>query len=321
MTHINLLNTGIISSKRDGKRNKRGPCQRTLIVTGIARSGTSLVAGMLRDAGIFMGQFLHEVVEEDAAILDALHSRDMEMLRSMIRDRNAAHPCWGFKVPNLHAFLKHNELAQFRNPHLLVIYRDPVAVTVRNALSEHFGELDGLAAATSAAYALARFVQRAPCPVLLLSYEKALAFPNLLVDSVLEFCDLKVDSNTRNRMFLRVQPNREEYLLAARRSFTGAIDGVLDGQLYGWCAQEARIEPVRLELHVDGRLTATFRADHYRADLARSGVGNGNHAFFVDLEPFGLAPEAVITVRVADRTLELNNSGKPLGAFPTAVNA
>lgn len=325
MTHINLLNTGIISnggpgsSKDAGKRGKRDVSKRTLIVTGIARSGTSLIAGLLRDAGVFMGAHLHEVVEEDAAVLDAVSSRDLPRLANIVQGRNAAHATWGFKVPNLHAFLRHDELRLFRNPHLIVIYRDPVAVTVRNSLSEHFEELDGLAAATSAAYGLARFIQRAPSPVLLLSYEKALAFPNLVIESLLSFCDLRIDENARGKMLLRVQPNRAEYLMAARRNFHGAIEGILDGELYGWCAQEDRMEPVHLELLVDGKLTTTFRADMYRPDLARSGIGNGNHAFFLNLEPFQLQPESVLSVRISGRVIELLNSGKRLDEMPVVV--
>jgi hypothetical protein len=316
-----LLNTGIIAPPRPvGTRPRRDAGKRTFIVTGIARSGTTLVAGLLKDAGVFMGQFLHDVVEEDAAMLEALHSRDMTMLRTLIGERNAGHAQWGFKLPNLHAYLEHQELAGFRNPRLVVIFRDPVAVAVRNALSEHYPEMQALIAATNAAYSLARFVERVPCPVLLLSYEKALAFPGVLIDNLLAFCELRPDDATRNRMFLRVQPNRAEYLVAARRRFVGAIDGVLDGQLYGWCAQEGRVEPVRLELHVADRVVATFSADHFRQDLAQIGVGNGSHGFYVDLEALGLAPETVISVKVAGRMLELQNSGRTLGTLPVLAS-
>jgi hypothetical protein len=253
-------------------------------------------------------------------MLEALHSRDMKMLDALIRDRNAAHAQWGFKLPNLHAFLEHQELSRFRNPRLVVIFRDPVAVAVRNVLSEHYAEMQALVGASNAAYSLIRFVEQIPFPVLLLSYEKALAFPGTLIDSLLAFCELRPDDATRNRMFLRLQPNRAEYLVAARRRYVGAIDGILNGQLYGWCAQEGRVEPVRLELHAGGHVVGTFSADHYRQDLAKIGVGNGNHGFFVDLKTLGLAPDTVISVKIAGRVLELQNSGKQLGSFAVLAN-
>ena len=88
----------------------------------------------------------------------------------------------GASHSHLHVYLTSAELALFRNPHLIVIYRDPVAVAVRNALSEYFGELDTMVKTGDAMYGLAQFVQRADCPVLLLSYEKALSMPNTVID-------------------------------------------------------------------------------------------------------------------------------------------
>lgn len=310
-----MLNTGIIARQGEAADPDR-TAPRTLIVTGIARSGTSMVAGILKDAGVFMGEVLHEVVDEDATMLQLLQSRDLSALKHLIAARDAARPVWGFKIPNLHAFLRAEEVGLFRNPRLVVIYRDPVAVAVRNALSEHFAEMQALVAATNAAFALARFVECSGVPVLLLSYEKALSFPHLTIDHLLSFCGLTVDQATRNRLFRRVQPNREEYLDRARRTYAGAIDGMFGQELRGWCAEDGRVAPVALELWADGIMLDQFVADSPREDLQRLGIGNGNHGFSCDLRRFGLSPEAVISVRVARRVLMLRNSGTALGALP-----
>ena len=45
-----------------------------LIVTGLARSGTSMLAAVLRRAGVFMGEQLYETVDEDAQMLAVLRS-------------------------------------------------------------------------------------------------------------------------------------------------------------------------------------------------------------------------------------------------------
>jgi len=310
-----MLNTGIIARREEPTEADRD-APRTLIVTGIARSGTSMVAGILKDAGVFMGDVLHDVVDEDAAVLQVLQSRDLPALKRLVAARDAAWPVWGFKVPNLHAFLRAEEVGLFRNPRLIVVYRDPVAVAVRNALSEHYGEMQALVAATNAAFTLARFVERAGVPVLLLSYEKALSFPHLTIDHLLSFCGVAVDHATRNRLFLRVQPNREEYLDRARRTYAGAIDGVFDQELRGWCVEDGRLQPVELELWADGVMLDRFVADRPREDLPRLGFGNGNHGFSCDLRRFGLSPAAVISVRIARRVLTLNHSGTALGELP-----
>lgn len=321
MNHINAMNLGVFTSGTEKPTRGGKPAKKTLIVTGVARSGTSLIASMLKEAGIYMGEFLHEVVEEDAQILEMLRSGQKNNLKALIADRNAHHDRWGFKVPNLHAYLDHRDLKKFRNPHLIVIYRDPVAVAQRNVLSEHLEQFDALIAASNAMHAMARFAKMADCPALLLSYEKALAFPNVLIDSLIAFCDLRLDQNARNLLYLRVQPNRAEYLAAARRHFRGKIDGLVDGQLFGWCNQDGRMEPVRVDILANGRLIESVRADLFRDDLAAIGVGNGCHGFAVDIAHYGLTGGTEIRARVSGRTIELENSGMTLGAMPVRITA
>jgi len=312
------VNIGVFANKTDSSaRPYKTGTKKTIIVTGIARSGTSMIASMLQEAGLFIGEFLYDVVNEDAQILEFLRSGNKELLKTLIAQRNGQHVQWGFKIPNLHAYLRHDDLSLFRNPHLIVISRDPVAVAMRDSISEHLGELQAMVGASSALHSLAQFVQRVDCPVLLVSYEKALSFPNVIIDSVLKFCGITPEEGIRNRLFVHVQPNRAEYLTAATRRFLGRIDGILDGQLYGWCCQEGRLEPVRLDLLADGRLLETFHADSFREDLAAGGVGNGCHGFFLDLKRHRLKVATVIRVKVTDRVLELENSGHRLDRYMT----
>ena len=313
------LNTGIIARRADAVRPRRDGNKRTLIVSGIARSGASLLAALLKAAGVFMGDFLHDVHNEDAQIVELLRRRDMDVLKQLIRERNQRHALWGFKLPNLHMHLRYGELALFRNPHLLLICRDPVAVAVRNVLSEQNGELQALAHAATALHSLAEFARLGNCPTLFVSYEKALAFPNLMLDSLGDFCGLEFDMATRARLLLEVQPNRPNYLSGASSTFEGRIDGLMNGQLYGWCCQVGRLEPVKLDLYADDRLLESVLADRFRDDLASLGVGNGCHGFFVHLDHHQLPPQAVIRMKIANRVLELENSGTRLGAFEEAA--
>lgn len=315
MSDTQALNTGIIV-RPGGTAKRKGADKRTIVVTGVARSGTSMVAAVLRAAGLHMGDFVHDVVHEDAQILEIVQSQDMNLLRDIIQDRNKKYNSWGFKVPNLHAHMRYDSLNMFRNPHLVAIYRDPAAVAKRNALSEHTDPLDGVLAASGAMQALTRFAQQAGCPLLLLSYEKIIGFPPLLVDSLAEFCGLAVGPAQRAALLKQVQPNSAEYRAAASRRFLGRIDGFLNGALYGWCFEENRLTSVRLDVLADGRLLESFDADRYRADLASGSIGNGCHSFMVDLGHHKLPATATIRVRIAGRQLELENSGQALGAFP-----
>jgi hypothetical protein len=72
----------------------------------------------------------------------------------------------------------------------------------------------------------------------------------------------------------------------ARTSFTpgpltGCIDVLDKTGIQGWAQDSANPDlPVALEIRLSGRPYATILACDYRADLAESGIGNGNHAFF-----------------------------------------
>jgi len=321
VNHISALNTGIITLSGKPAANAAANAKKTIIVTGLARSGTTMVATVARAAGVFMGQFFHEVVQEDAQALELITSQNTGRLKTFIETRNAEYRRWGFKVPNLHMYLSYRDLSLFRNPHLIVIYRDPVAVAVRGALSEHRYAINELMGATGSMYSLAQFIDRADCPTLMLSYEKALTFPEATIESIMEFCGIKVTPGAREKLLKKIQPNRPEYLAGATRQFAGTIDGILDGQLYGWARQVGMIAPIDVDLYIDDQLAGTVTADRFRTDLLENGIGNGNHGFFISLGRYNIAPDSVIRVKVNKRTFELNNSGRTFDQYAVHVNA
>jgi hypothetical protein len=233
----------------------------------------------------------------------------------LIARQNARTPIWGFKMPDLHQFLQHDELQRFRNPHIIAIFRDPVAVAVRNMLSEQADGIQSITETTAAMHSMVQFMRAARTPFLLLSYEKALVFPQVFLDSVLNFCGVTLEADGRARVLAQVQPNRAEYVLTSPRVFEGNLEGVLNGRLYGWVRRLGDLAPVTLDLLIDDTLAASFPASEFRGDLLAAGVGNGNHAFFLDLADYALGDSSVIRVRVNRRSFELVNSGMSLGAL------
>jgi len=312
-----ILNYGVIARAAPMRGRRRTPREKTLIITGLARSGTSMVAALLLEAGISLGEHVYAPINEDAEIAQMLRARDLSRLDTLIARQNARAPVWGFKMPDLHHFLQHDELERFRNPHLIVIHRDPVAVAVRNALSE---QVDGLQAAietTAAMHSLVQFVRATRVPFLLLSYEKALLFPSVFIESLLGFCGIEVDDARRRSMLEQVQPNRAQYVLTSKRAFEGIVEGVAEGSLYGWARHIGELAPVLLDILVDERLTLIVQAGDFRADLLAAGMGNGNHGFFVDLAGYDVTDASVIRVRVSRRAVELTNSGKSFSELRT----
>src|SRR6185437_9469836 len=231
-----LVNRGCIV--RPGSANPNAAAEgRTFIISGLARSGTTMAAQVLREAGLYLGTHLAELVCEDREFLAILHADRQEMLDRAIAARDAKHRDWGFKVPNIHGFLRYTDLSRFRNPHLVLIFRDPLAVAVRNAISEYFDQLTTLSDAVVALGSVVAFVQNTDCPSLLMSYEKALIFPDEFVGTLTGFCGLSPDPEARRRVVDLVRPNPETYLRGARRQFAGSVDALHNGILHGWCCQ------------------------------------------------------------------------------------
>ncbi|MBV9682512.1 MAG: hypothetical protein JO046_12020 [Solirubrobacterales bacterium] len=283
---------------------------KTIIVTGVSRSGTSMVARALRAGGVFMGHQLDDVVYEDAEVADALERQDSECLARLAAERNAGFPVWGFKRPNLDEALPPEAARLFRNPRFVVSYRDPVAIARRNRISEHHDEAQALRAAAGASCRMVEFSLALPCPTLLVSYEKALQSPEAAVDRLISFCGLAVAPAARQEMIAAVEPNREAYSVGASRRFEGYIDRVADGVVHGWCWQRGVDQPVWVDVTIDACLAGLALADLFRPDLAQAGIGDGCHGFKADVSGFVRTGLEVVRVRVQGRVFELKNSGR-----------
>jgi hypothetical protein len=288
---------------------------RTFIVTGQQRSGTSLVASILRQVGIFMGSEINDNVHEDEAMARTLATRDRAQLRRTIRERDATYGTWGFKFPMLCDVLTPAEIALFTNPYIIVPFRDSVSVAVRRTLSEYQQPLPALRAAVDALATMVAFIDKLQCPILLLSYEKSLVFSGDLIDAIMRFCDLPRVDALRERLIGLIEPNRKAYIDAARRQYSGIIERMSDGYLLGWSRLTASADPVALDLSADDQLVLAFKADLFRQDLLDAGYGTGHHGFRLDLRGLNLRPDSVIRIRVATHGVELENSGQRLTSY------
>jgi hypothetical protein len=328
MSDDDLINKGVIINRPAGPSMTGG---RTFIVTGLYRSGTSLVASLLGQAGIFMGRKINDAVFEDEEILAILRKGDVAKLKRLIAERNANYGTWGFKIPLVHTYLRPKQLALFDNAHLIVPFRDIASIVVRNSLSEYKEAMTGSPAAVHQLEhqeamtalreavrqldAMLKFMGNVSTPNLLLSYEKALIFPGDFVDTLVQFCDLPTNAALRARLVGLVEPNRKDYIARARRIYRGRIDGVIDGRLFGWCQQIGSTDPVQLEMFIDDQLAASFQADVFRQDLRDAEIGSGAHGFAVELGGNQRKRHAIIRIRVAGGRIELDNSGQHLADY------
>lgn len=84
----------------------------------------------------------------------------------------------------------------------------------------------------------------------------------------------------------------------------GRVDAIEGRRLFGWVWDRARANE-RLVVRVlkDGRMVASATADMIRVDLRRNGIGDGGHAFEVDLpEDAASEPNSLTVVAVSTAT-------------------
>jgi hypothetical protein len=168
--------------------------EKTLVVLGSPRGGTSMLAGLLRELGIHMGDRIDRHNHEDQAFL----SEDVEQIRAAISQRNAEHPVWGWKVPDSIRYLPEIE-SQLRNPHYLAVFRNPLAVAASmHRYSADMSLESGLKRALEYFHLIEAFIARSRDPVLLVDYEAALAEPIALVGSLGAFLGLELGEEAIN---------------------------------------------------------------------------------------------------------------------------
>ena len=103
--------------------------KKTVLVSGDRHSGTSMVALVLEILGIPMGEEnMVDITLEDREIWWNLG--DKTKLREIIAKRNKRWDIWGVKRPDLIA--PSAQLGSLlRNPYYIIMFRDPVAISVR----------------------------------------------------------------------------------------------------------------------------------------------------------------------------------------------
>jgi len=80
-------------------------------------------------------------------------------------------------------------------------------------------------------------------------------------------------------------------------SILGHVDELREGMVCGWAYDDRMSgEPVDIILRSGGADLGSIKADVYRDDLAKAGIGKGYHAFYFRLSPRHLRPGASIEV-------------------------
>lgn len=191
--------------------------QDTVIILGVARSGTTMPATALHELGVFLGDAFGMGVFEDQRMARALE-KNSEPVDDVIRDYNK-HDVWGFKRPM--AFQSIGPyLHLFRNPRFVVMFRDPVAISVRNHASLGGKFLTYFPPTIRQLVELSDFVIQQKYPIMAVSYEKAVAEPSAFLSGLAEFCGVPVPKDKEAEIVGKLHNGPEAYLMSSQTRFT-----------------------------------------------------------------------------------------------------
>lgn len=201
---------------------------RTYCVLGVPRGGTSMIAGLLIQLGIPMGDRLVAGNLEDEAFLGhkgirRIFTKSSEKkakceylseVREIIKKRNSTHNTWGWKDP-LASYYVSDINDNLRNPHYIIVTRDVGAITTRENqfVDNHEGSLslDHLQNAIQEYAEISNFVKQQRPPALLVSYERTLRHPSAAVVAIARFLGMEeqaLDSETLMVLSDYIRPER-----------------------------------------------------------------------------------------------------------------
>lgn len=184
----------------------------TIAVTGLGRSGTTMISRVLTGLGLFMGYDLAPSSHEDYEFRGCVKQGNEEAFIAACRLRDGEREVWGFKNPAFRDRIAEWE-KHMRNPRVIFIFRDVLGISIRNHLALKTDVQDELKKAVNCYFKALRQIEQSASPTLLLSYEKCLADPARAVRSIADFCGLDAPSETLEAAVNEIKPNDGRYLL------------------------------------------------------------------------------------------------------------
>lgn len=206
---IALKNDGVLVQRRGDPAGEA----RTVVVVGVPRGGTTMVAGALHCIGVFMGDSIGNTYE-DRPLSEAVEAEDWNRVRKIARRRDSSYDVWGWKRPSSFKYLDAVD-STLRSPHYVVVFRDMLSIAKRRQVSMGF-DVDQTLHGTIGAYSrIASFIGETSRPTMMVSYEKCLTNKDVFLQALLEFVGGDpATSLSEAREF--IQSDREDYLLGSR---------------------------------------------------------------------------------------------------------
>lgn len=305
-----------------------------IVVVGIARGGTSAVAGSLASFGIYMGDDINSANHEDKKIISSIPGKAKGLLGSsawgdfsaIAKEYAGAHQRWGFKYPSIHSHLfKINKL--LTNPRYIFVYRDIFAISNRRSeIFSNDSQIESMQNCLRLYKNIMDFIRKEQPTSLLVSYEKMLTNTDAYVNTLSEFCGLSPTDEILKRTAELIMPSPAAYKNWSHNhkqaqeldttSYRGRVHTADRKMITGWATNLKKDDPVTVEIYIDGNLHGRSLSDKNRPRLFEDGVTNsprvGFKYYFSDNIP---SADSVVKVIIAGANIEIINSGRSLREY------
>lgn len=308
MNNFELLhNTGI--SFLGDIENASKQEEKTFIILGVARGGTSLIAGSLSHLGIFSGDLSAEPVYEDRKLAEAFEAKNDKLAKTIIDEYNRRHNIWAFKRPQSIEYIEKLH-SMVRNPIYLVVFKDIFSIANRNKISMKLDIIKGMRIAFNGYQKIFDFLEKNEINGVLFSYEKIMASREDFVDILVELADLKDFTDSKKSIVCDfITPNPQKYLDMSRITKSkGTIGNVMKTRVVGWAASVHGNQIVDVELYINGQKIAKTKANQLRPHMLEKKLhptGNCGYEFTLTTP---LKHGDQVRVRACEDVIDLNNS-------------
>ncbi len=189
--------------------NQNQEKQFTVVISGLARSGTSMIAHVVENLGIELGG--QGIVKEDATLSHMLEQNSLKEFSDAVAQKNNKHDVWGWKRPGsfMYAHKFENEI---RNPKYILVFRDTLSTAKRQSISGRLKFRNRLKKTAETNLQLTNFALNSEHPVMLVSYEKALLDKETFVKEVAKFLNLSPSEEQIDKAIKSIKNGNKAYL-------------------------------------------------------------------------------------------------------------